>query len=206
MGAKQILDAILADANAEAKSVLADAQESVLQTKQKALAAARAEVDAIAAKTDAEAAETEKRRLLTAGIEARKNTLASKRALLDEAFTAAVASLSALEPAPYAALVTGLVAAGAETGREQLKVPAAHRDRFEKPYLGGKTLLALCNEALKKAGKPGELTLCAEPARFTGGALLVGADTDVDCSFEALVASYRDAHEAEVYSLLFTEE
>ncbi len=206
MGAKQILDAILADANADVDSMLADAEAGALQTKQKALADAQAEVDAIAARTNAEADETEKRRLLTAGIEARKNTLAAKRALLDEAFAAAVENLCALAPEAYAALVTGLVAAGAETGSEKLCVPAAHRERFEKPYLGGKTMLALCNEALEKAGKPGKLTLGADAARFTGGALLAGEETDVDCSFEALVASYRDAHEAEVYSLLFTEE
>ena len=153
-----------------------------------------------------EAAETEKRRLLTAGIEARKNTLAAKRALLDRAFDEAVAQLCALDDKTYAALVTRLVVAGSETGSEALRVPAAHRDRYTKPFVGGKTQLEALNEALCAAGKKGALTLDAEPAKFRGGVLLVGPEADIDCSFEALVAAFRDTHEAEVSARLFTEE
>lgn len=206
MGAKQILDAIAADARADAEKLLGDAQAGVDSTTKKAFAAAQAEVDEIARKAELEAAETEKRRLLTAGIEARKNTLAAKRALLDRAFDEAVAQLCALDDKTYAALVTRLVVAGSETGSEALRVPAAHRDRYTKPFVGGKTQLEALNEALCAAGKKGALTLDAEPAKFRGGVLLVGPEADIDCSFEALVAAFRDTHEAEVSARLFTEE
>jgi hypothetical protein len=35
---------------------------------------------------------------------------------------------------------------------------------------------------------------------------LVGERTDIDCSYESLVAAYRDVHEAEIAALLFGKE
>ena len=62
------------------------------------------------------------------------------------------------------------------------------------------------NDALKKAGKPAKLTLSDENSGFKGGFRLVGELADVDCSFESLVAAWRDENETEASIRLFGSE
>ncbi len=206
MAAQQILDAIRYDAQHDAQQMLDEAKAAADAGKDKALTEAKAAASEIDAKAASEAEETQKRRLLTAGIEARKAELAKKRALIDEVFDRAKEELCRLDGEAYSTLVCRLVAQGAQTGSEQVVVPADARERFTKPYLGGKTMLALLNAALKDAGKPGKLTLADEAGDFAGGVRLVGEESDVDCSFGALVDAFRDEREAEVYALLFKTE
>ncbi len=206
MGAQQILDTIRLDAQADAQRMLNAAQAEAEKAKADALAAAGSEAAGIEAKAAAEAAETEKRRLLTAGIEARKSALAKKRALIDEVFAQAKQALCSLSGEEYRALVCGLVTQGAQTGCEQVVVPADVAERYTRPFLGGKTMLELLNEALVQAGKTGSLTLSDRTGNFAGGVQLIGEESDVDCSFGALVDAFRDENEAKVYALLFQTE
>ncbi len=206
MGAQQILDTILLDAELDAQRAVDEAKAVADDVRRTLLDAAQATVADIEAKAAAEAAELEQRQLLTAGIEARKLSLAKKRALLDDVFAQAKDALRALDGEKYRALVTKLVVDGAQTGRETLVVPTGELNRYTKPYLGGKTMLELLNEALTAAGKTGGLTLGDAAGDFAGGVRLVGEKSDVDCSFGTLVDAFRDGQEAAVFSLLFKTE
>lgn len=206
MGAQQILDAITAEALRTCEQIAADARETVGAKRAAALAEAKERADAITEAAARAAAETERRRMLTAGIEARKNTLAARRSLLERAFSLALDKLCALEGAAYVDFIARLAADAAQTGCEQVVVPADARERFEKPYAGGKSALELMNDALIKAGKQGKLTLSAENGGFKGGFRLVGELADVDCSFESLAAAWRDENETEASIRLFGSE
>ena len=206
MGAQQILDAISREAVAECDGIIRTAEQTVAQARDAALAQAQKKADAISKKADDDAVEAEKRRMLTAGIEARKNSLAARRELLERAFDKAHAELCSLEGAEYVSLITALVTDAAASGDEKLSVPANVAERYTKPYNGKKTMLETLNEALVKAGKKGNLTLCSEPGSFEGGVKLIGKITDIDCSFASLISSYRDTNETEVSRLLFHTE
>lgn len=206
MGAQQILDAIMDEARRDCEQIAADAREAVSTKRTSVLAEAQSRADAITAAGQKNAAEAERRRMLTAGIEARKNSLSARRALLERAFSLALDKLTALEGNDYVKFVSALAANAAQTGTESVLVPASARERFEKPYAGGKTALEAMNDALKKAGKPAKLTLSAENGGFKGGFRLVGELADVDCSFESLVAAWRDENETEASKRLFGSE
>ncbi len=206
MGAQQILDAISREAVSECDGIIAAAKKTVDEARENALDAAGKKVAEIEKKAKLDAEEAIKRRMLTAGIEARKNSLAARRELLETAFDKAHASLCALPDADYAALVCSLVVEAAQTGDEKLCVPASSLERFTKPFDGKKTLLQAINDALVKAGKKGKITLCDTPGSFDGGVRLIGEITDIDCSFASLISAYRDTNETEVSRLLFKTE
>lgn len=205
MAETKIIDAIIGDAKAEAEEILSSAGEEAKKTVECAKEAAQQRASKIADAAKAEGEEIVRRAMLVAKLEARKNSLASRRELLEKAFENAFSSLCRLENDDYINLITKLVCGASETGSETLLVPSDVYDRYAKPYKGGKTMLEILNDALKKAGKKGELSLAESQSR-DGGVRLVGVDADIDCSFKALVASLRDEKETEISKLLFGSE
>ena len=164
-------------------------------------------MDRIAADTERECADIAARARQNANLAARKNTLAAKRELLNTAFDKALDQLCSLSGDEYARLVGELVCASAETGREAVLVPAAHRVRFEKPFVGGKTMIEILNAAYKeKRGTAGNFSIAGGGADFSGGVKLIGERADYDCSFDTLVAEWRESNEARVYEMLFKKE
>ncbi|MEG2083828.1 MAG: V-type ATP synthase subunit E family protein [Oscillospiraceae bacterium] len=206
MGAKQILDAIMIEARSDSEQITQNAQNTVAETRERTVADADARAAKIEIRAKADAEEIERRRMLTAGIEARKNTLAARRSLIEQAFSAALVRLCALDGEPYTELVTKLALEASATGDEKLVVPLDVRERFEKPYCGKTSVLDTLNNELKKIGKKGALSLDTQSGNFAGGFKLVGEFSDVDCSFTPLVSAWRDEHETEVSSLLFGAE
>lgn len=206
MGASQILDAIISEARRDAEAMIADAEQTADNAVKTAKQEADLRADALVneARRDAESAAA--RDMLTAQLEARKASLKSRRTLLDDTFSKAVDQLCAIGKKDYIDLITRLVVDAAETGGEQLQVPSSDRDRYTGAYKDGRTMLQVLNAALEKAGKPGKLTLADEDGAFCGGVRLIGAEADIDCSFQSLVDGYRDANEAGVSHLLFGQE
>jgi V/A-type H+/Na+-transporting ATPase subunit E len=205
LGEQRIIDAIIGDAKKEAAGIIEAANEQAKDALASAANAAQARACAIAKTATADGEELVRRAMLGASLEARKNSLASRRELLEKAFENAFSSLCRLENDDYINLITKLVCGASETGSETLLVPSDVYDRYAKPYKGGKTMLEILNDALKKAGKKGELSLAESQSR-DGGVRLVGVDADLDCSFKALVASLRDEKETEISKLLFGSE
>ncbi len=185
--ARQEADAVLADANAKAKELIS---ASTAETD--------AEIERIERDAEAKAQELRRRRLAVAEMEARKDVLAQKQAILDEAFAGALLKLSALPDSEIEALLTPLVVEEAE-GTESLVVAEKDRALYEK------SLLHNLNKALKKAGKPGHLTLSEQGGSFAGGLVLVSDVLEKNISFEALLRNVREESEKAVSELLFGE-
>lgn len=214
MSADRILQKIRQDAEAEAAAIRSAAQEKAEALTASILSEAQKKADAIAAKAAAEAEEIERRRLLIAGLEARKNKLSSKRAVLDQAYDLAYQELCGLSGERWARLITACVLSSCETGREVLRVPAGDISKYRSDFLTrlgeatghGGSMLDHLNSELRKAGKEGALTLDETPAPFEGGVLIVGEKSDVNCSFEALLRAQREENEREIAALLFGVE
>ncbi len=199
MSAEKILEKILADAKADAVEIQKKAELEAASNVSQSEAAVKLRVEAIEKKTVADSAEIERRRMLTASLDARKNSLARRRELMDRAFSVALDQFNNLSDSDYTELVTKLVVAASETGTEKVIVPS----KDEKRYKGEKSVLTSLNAALIAAGKVGKLTFGGTSSSFSGGVLLSGTITDIDCSFESLVAEFREDHEMEVANILF---
>lgn len=203
MGASQILDAILSEARQDADAAIADAKSTAQSAINADIEAANAQAQELIAQAEEDARMAAERDMLAANLEARKASLGTRRKVLDGVFEQAVDALCALDKDAYIDLITRLVLQSAETGSEQVQVPSEDMDRYTKPYVKSKTMLQILNEALAAEGRTGKLMLSPTPGNFRGGIRLIGEFTDIDCSFSALVAAYRDDHEADISNMIF---
>ena len=200
MATNKIVFKIQEEASHELAALLAVAKSKAEASAKKITNAARLKVGEIQAQAELDANESARRQVLIAELEARKNTLESKRKVIEEAFILAEKELAQLTDDKWKKLITGIVLKASETGTEKLCVPAADMEK----YTGG--LLAEINAVLVQAGKKGELTMADKPAKFEGGVLLIGKNSDVDCSFKTILREVRKKSEREVAAILFGSE
>ena len=177
---------MLAEANSQAADI--DARYAA-QAKQ-----AEAE---ILEKGQQSAAELRQRLNSNAQMDAKKQELAAKQALLDEAFQLAYEKLTQLPEGEYEDLLANLAVRASTSGKEQLIFSQADRATF-----GGK-VTAKANGLLAKAGKTAELTLSPNAGDFQGGLLICDGDVEVNCTFETLVRMARNEIVGDVTKALF---
>ncbi len=193
-----IIKRITDEAQKEADAVIAEANAKADELMSASAAETDAEIARIERDAELKAAELRRRRLAVAEMEARKDVLAQKQAILDEAFVGALSKLSELPDSEIEALLTPLVVQEAE-GDESLIVPDQSRAQYER------SLLHSLNRALRKAGKPGKLTLSDKSGDFAGGLVLASDVLEKNISFEALLRGVREDSEKAVSELLFGE-
>lgn len=214
MSSNKIIEKIRQDAETQAAATLAQAREKADASRDLIRQDAEKTVAAIEEKAKADVEEIHRRRQLVTGLEGRKNTLAARRRVLDEAFSRALDELCALPEERWAALIERLAVEAAATGTETICVPEADLEKYRSDFfsklqaaMGRKgSMLDAVNAALVRAGKQGALKLSEKPAGIRGGFLLVGEKADVNCSFEALVRQERELCEREAAALLFGPE
>ena len=199
MSAEKIIEKILADAEIEAAEIIREAEQEAIERKRKASEQTKLRIAEVKKHADEDSAEIERRRMLTASLDSRKNSLASRRKLLDRAFDDAAKKLNEISDSEYADIITKMVAIASVTGTERLIVPVGD----EKKYKGEKSLFSSLNAALKAVGKPGSLVFGGTSSKLDSGVLLSGEITDVDCSFKTLITRFREDHEMEVANILF---
>ena len=175
--ADKLLARILDDARGEAAKIEAAASAQAEEIR----ARAEREAAALAAETEARAkaahAEAIEHAETAAQLEARKQALASRRMVLDEAFAAALKELCAMTGEARAALLSSIAAEEAD---------------------GGETLRPA------KADEAGiEAVLQKVDESIAGGFTLVGGGYEKDCSFEAMLREARDRLEGGVAKRLF---
>ena len=141
------------------------------------------------------AAEHEERLVSNAKLEARKQILAAKQELVEQAFDTALEQLLAL-PEEYTALLASLAAKAADTGREKVALSQKDRARY------GKAAVTRANELL---GDRGHLTLSEGTRDIRGGLILEGDQVEVNCSFETLIRGQKEAATAQVARILFEQ-
>lgn len=200
MAANKIILKIRDEASQEVAVMLAAAKKKAIISDAKIKNTAQAKVEEINTQAAADADEAARRQVLIAELEARKNSLDSKRKVIEEAFSEAEKELAKLPLDKWEKLIITTVLAASESGNEKLCVPAADVEK----YNGG--MLAKLNAALLEAGKKGELTLASEPAKFTGGVMLIGKHSDFDGSFATILRDVRMKSEREVATMLFGTE
>lgn len=193
-GADALIGRILADAQAEADTALADADK---EAERIALIAKdecfRTENETELKTKRLNDAAQEKSRT-NAALDSRKYALKVKRALIDEAFALAAERMEQKSDAERSALIKALLIREAEGG--EMIIPAA-RDEAN-----AKSVLAEVNAALAQSGRA-PLTIAPADADITGGFILKATGYEKNCSFAAVLREVRAAEESAVAGILF---
>ena len=196
-GIEKITARIQADAQQEIDAVLAEANRQAAEINARYAAQAKQAEAEILEKSRQSAAELRQRRNSSAQMDAKKQELAAKQALLDEAFQLAYEKLTQLPEGEHEDLLANLAVRASVSGKEQLIFSQADRAAF-----GGK-VTAKANGLLAKAGKTAELTLSPTTGDFQGGLLICDGDVEVNCTFETLVRMVRNEVVGDVTKALF---
>lgn len=195
-GIEKITARIIEDAEREIAQMQRENEEKINALTAEAQAAAEQESLELLTRGRRAAEERRERLSSSAAVECRKMELAAKQELLNEAFAAAVEELCHLPREKYLALIASLAAEVAEGGEKMILSP---QDASEI----GPEVVLLANTALREAGKPGKLTLSAEPRSIPGGFILSHGDVELNCAFDTLVRLQREKLEKEVAAILF---
>ncbi len=200
MSGDKIIQKIEEEATQDAAAIQAAARDKARKEKDRILAKAQEEVREIQARSQVDAREAAGRLQLIAELQTRKENLASKRKVLQEAFDRAASQLAALPEAQWKTLIGQIILSADLSGQETLVVPAKDRKRYEDGFL------EQLNAALEQAGKKGQMTLSDTAADFSDGVLIQGETCDYDGSFATLLEEVRTGEEYRVAELLFGAE
>lgn len=198
MNAQAILDKILEDAKENASAVLKDANDragAMRKATEERIATARTRTQA-QAQEDAKAAAVRMERM--AELDERKLLLRDKREMMGRAFDLALKKMQAMPPKQAREFLLATLTELAD-GDEQLVVGAQSDGWMDASFL------AQANAALTAAGKPGKLTLAKEKRPGVSGVILARHDTEIHCTYQALLDSRRLELEAQVAQTLFPE-
>lgn len=184
--AKARADEIVNAATAEAQAILAEARAEAARRRDEELARGK------------EKADEERRRTLTlAELDARRQVLATKAALVDEVFQEARKRLASLEPARYRAYLKQAMLEAVESGEEEVVMSARDLDTI------GPEVVAEVNAELARQGRKAALRLSSAPGGFGGGFVLRTGSMEVNSTFDAILAREREALVVEVARVLF---
>lgn len=191
-GIDRITARVIADAEAEAASRCAAAEQRAAEIRRRADDEA-AELSAkIIAEGRAEAERASSLVFSAAETEAKKAMLAMKQDLVSEAFDLAVKKLCSLDTEKYVSLLSALAANACETGAEEIILNEQDRARC------GDAVVA---EANRLSGK--SMTLSARTRPIVGGLILSQGHIEVNCAFDTLAAMRKNELSGEAAKLLF---
>ena len=200
MATNKIVFKIEEEAAAEVAVILAEAKKKADASAKKIIDEAHAKAQEIQEESLLDAKEAAHRQELIAELEARKNSLDSKRQILEEAYNLAAKELAQLTDEKWKKLIIAIVNNASVSGQEKLCVPAKDLPKYKNGFL------LEINADLTAKGKRGELALAEEAAPFADGVLLIGKNSDVDCSFATILQEMRRKTEREVAAILFGVE
>lgn len=195
-GAEKLIEKILSDAQRDAESVWAEAEEKKKALRDKTLRdieRRKAEIERMA---DESAAENKKRMGAVYDLDYRKQLLAAKQEMMQKARDLALTKLCALDDAAYTALMKRRLVACASSGTGSIAV-AAGETRLNAAFV------ADVNAALKQSAGQGSITLLHEPRAISGGFVYLNGGMEIDVSLEALLNEAWQQSETDVAAVLF---
>lgn len=193
-----ILDLIRKEAEETARKLLEEAQDRAMTIReQSALRVAHLE-DETAQKAALDGSRMAERMQRLALLDERKDLLAAKRALIDEAFAQALSALHQLSDGEVEAQILEMVLQNA-VGDEQLIPGGINRGFYSQEFI------RKANERLAKAGKEGALSDSGETAPDVCGVVLRRMNSETHCTFEAMLEGKKEALELGTAAILFPD-
>lgn len=196
MDAQSIVDRIDRDARAYSTALLQEAKQKAAAIQDASERKIAKEREATLAQTERDITALEDRMQRMALLEARKQDLSAKRAVLDEAFQKTLEKMLNMSQADARAFGLSMLLSCA-MGNETV-IPDRSSAWCDAAFVSA------ANSALVKAGKPGQITLSSQKRDVGGGFVLARDGMEINCSFKAAIDTQRLELEAEVATLLFS--
>lgn len=193
----KITERIVDDAKAEAARIEADAKAHCAEIAAQSDKAAQDEYWKLFRKGTSEAALHLERLNSAAQLEAKKQLLREKQNIISQTFDKAVSMMCSLPTDVYVSFLARLAFAASDTGREEIVLSAADRERC------GKAVCDKTNSLLSSQGRRGSLTLSRQTRDIRGGLILINENIEMNCSIETLVGGQKNALSGEVAKILF---
>lgn len=197
IGTDRIVSHIQDEAQAEKDAALAQAAEKAAEIAADYAKKAQAEADELL-RAGKEAAEQRiLRQERTDRLEARKDILGLKQALVSAAYDKAREAILALDADKYVAFLAAQAGAAALTGSEEVVLGKADRERL------GARIVEAANAAAAKRGLAADMKLSDAALPADGGLVLRRGSIEVNCTLDKLLEMSHSSLDAEVASVLF---
>lgn len=183
----KILDAITAEASAEAEKILENGKKSAEEAFKLYEKEARIDEDDIFEKAEQRAKEIQQRSLSQAGIESRNIKLSARRKALEQAFALAEEKLTAMEPKKKKALYEKLISKFSTS--QEVRVQLNQQDS------------AAFGKKLKVEGV--NIDLDQEHGDFSGGLVIKEQSLETNCTFQVMIENAKKDMESEIAAMLF---
>ena len=196
-GTEKIIAHIMADAQAQADAIIAQAEEKGAAIRSEYEARAKEKYNSLlraGVKSCEDRVDSMNR---IAKMEARKGVLALKQEMVGQSFLLAREKLVTLPEDEYVRLLAKLADEAAVTGDEEIILNVRDRESV------GEKTVAAANAALTARGLPGKLRLSDRTGDFVGGLILKRGSIEVNCTAELLVELQRSEMSAQLANLLF---
>jgi V/A-type H+-transporting ATPase subunit E len=195
-GLEKILKAIEEDAEANAKTVLDQANRKADEILSAARAEAGKKCAQIAEKSDEDLKAVISRAESAVALQEKKIILEAKQQIISNVLDSARKSLKALSDSEYIDIILKMVKKYAHNKSGEILFSAFDIKRLPKNF----------DDKLKQAlseKSSAVLTVSGKPAAIDGGFLLIYGDIEENCSFDALFSAARENLQDQVNSLLF---
>ncbi|MBR2520681.1 MAG: hypothetical protein IKE62_00670 [Oscillospiraceae bacterium] len=192
-GIEKIIGRIREDCTDQVGRIRAEGEENVRKILEAARQEAEERANDILSRGRKAAGEKTGMLVRVAELDARKNILAQRQNLIDQAFSAAVDQIKALPKEKYIELLAGMATQAAPDGVGELLL--CSKDRNEV----GEQVVAAANTRLGG----GRLTLSGNVCEDSTGLTVRRGDVDTNCGIDMLVRLSRSELSAQVAKLLF---
>ncbi|MCR4771113.1 MAG: V-type ATP synthase subunit E [Oscillospiraceae bacterium] len=193
-GIDKITARVIAEAEAEAEALQAEANKIAGEIIRDADARAQELTDRIVDRGRGEAGRLGELAVSSAETDARKAMLSMKQDLVSEAFGLALKKLRSLDDDKYISLLASLAAGAKETGTEEIILNESDRERF------GEAVAAEANRLCS-----GSLTLSRQTRPIVGGLILSQGNIEVNCALDTLLSLRRNELAGAAAGLLFDQ-
>lgn len=198
-GIEKITARIAADAASEISAVRAESDCRCSEIRAEYEKKAQETYDALMRTGLREAEQQASRIERTAQLDAKKALLGLRQEMLSEAFKLAQQKLLNMPEEEYLAFLTRQALEAVTTGREELVMNAADRDKI------GEKLASGINAALKEKGAAANVTVADSPREMMGGFILSQNNVEVNCTLDLMLEMIRGEAAAEAAKILFAE-
>ncbi len=198
MSLNKIIEKINKDADTEAQHIIGQGQLEANEYMKRSLAELESHCGKLLAEGNAQAQQQKKQHIQIAALDARKQILKEKQALIAKVFSQALEKLINMDDAAYSSVISNMLVNYPLTGDEEIITSAAGKKRL------GDNFIKRLNNYLISKGKTGNCKWSNEHRELKGGFVIRRGKVEVNCSFEALIKSKQDDLEQEIALILFS--
>jgi|GEM_PF-594859 len=197
MPIKDIKDKIIEDALHEKEKIIKEANENIKKIRNNNQEKLNSIENNILEQYEQEAELKEKNIITEARLEANKEILFEKQAIIEEIFKEAENKIEKLDNKKYAVFMEKLILENVENGDETLYIGDKERKEINQNFIND------MNEKLKSKGKKGSLKLSKKSMPIKGGIIIGTNEIRKNASIEVILDKIKEDIETKLNQFLF---